>query len=62
MAGQKPRGAEERRQEIIARITASETLMAQHRASRASYERGEPAIPADEVWADEERHSDRAPR
>jgi hypothetical protein len=62
MAGRKSQRAEERRREIIARIVGSETVMAQHRASKASYERGEPAIPAVEVWGDEERRGDRAPR
>jgi len=62
MAEQTPRGAEERRREIIARVTRSEAVMAQHRASRASFERGEPAIPADQVWTDEEDRSERASR
>jgi hypothetical protein len=61
MAGRKSQGAEERRQAIISLITNNEMLMAQLRASKASYERGEPAIPAVEVWGDEER-PDRAAR
>ena len=54
--------ADERRQAIISLITNHEMMMAQFRASKASYERGEPAIPADEEWADERRRNDSASR
>jgi hypothetical protein len=36
--------AEQRRREVVARVTASERVMAQHRASRTAKERGEPFI------------------
>lgn len=42
----------ERRREVVARVTQSEIVMAQYRASRAAKERGEPLIPGKRVRAE----------
>lgn len=51
-AGQNREEAERRRREVVARVTESEFVMAQHRASRAAKERGEPLIPGKQVRAE----------
>jgi hypothetical protein len=52
--------SEARRRAIIERITRNPTIMARVRASRASYERGEPAIPFSRVRAEAEARNRRA--
>ena len=53
-AKQTPEYAERRRREIIARITSSEELLAQHRASRAWFASGKPGIPFAQIRAEAE--------
>lgn len=60
MADEAPQTAEQRRREIIERITSDEALMSQYRASRASFERGEPAIPGEQVRAEAKARRQRA--
>ena len=52
MARKKQDEKERCRREVIALVTSNEAVMAQYRASRASYERGEPAIPGEQVVAE----------
>ena len=59
MAAKKPQNAERRRREIIERITNNEAVMAQYRASRASFERGE-RIPFAQIRAEAEARRRRA--
>lgn len=60
MAEKKRRDAEERRLAVIALVTSKKSLMAQHRASRVSSERGEAAIPFAQVRAEAEARDRRA--
>jgi hypothetical protein len=52
--------AERRRREVVARITGSEQVMAQHRASRAAKEREVPFIPGREVFGQAKKRRRRA--
>lgn len=60
MATKARRGNEERRREVVALVTSREALMKQHRESRASYERGEPPIPGEQVRREAQERRERA--
>ncbi len=60
MATKKQREAEERQRKVIALVTGSEVIMAQHRAAMASRARGEPAIPGEQVRAEARARRKRA--
>ena len=51
---------EQRRLRVIELVSRNEAVMAQYRASRASRERGEPAIPAAQVQAEAKARRRRA--
>jgi hypothetical protein len=54
VAKRKSRDREQRRKEVIARVSASEVVMAQHRDSRARHERGERGVPFAQIRAEAE--------
>jgi hypothetical protein len=60
MADETSQPTEKRQREIIERITSDEALVAQYRASRASFERGELAIPGEHVRAEAKARRQRA--
>jgi hypothetical protein len=60
MANRDRKRAEERRRKVIDLVTGNEAVMAQYRASRASWERGEKPIPGGQVRADAKARRERA--